>query len=149
MEIVPGVGLPFAKVGQTLPQIEAAVGPATVADAARALWDGRSLPFATYFDDRGRVRVVEVYGVEDVNEQVTLDGVQLTLRLIDDVEADLSRLGRRGRRAGPLVDFPEGFTLWSLGELFASDLTPGALFDPSDDRPVVEGVAIVAQLGRY
>lgn len=143
MEIIPGVGLPIARVGQTLDEIETLAGPATRADGHRAFWESHSPPFAVYFDARGESEVVEVSCSGECEEQVTFDGIPLVLRLMDDVEADLARHGVAGRRFDLVVDFESGFTLWSLDEISASALSP-SVYDPHDRRLVVEGVAIAA-----
>jgi len=142
VEIIPGVGLPVAKVGQTIDQIEALAGPATRADGHRAFWERHSPPFAVYFDARGQSEVVEVSCSEADTVQVTLDGIPLILRLMDDVQTDLARRGLVGRRSGLVVDFDSGFTLWSLDEVGAHDVSRSS--DPMYRRLVVEGVAVAA-----
>lgn len=141
MEVLPGIGLPVARLGQTLDDIVAAAGPADAAEPHRASWTRHSPPFDAYFDGQGRSELIEVRA----DEGLTLGGVQLNLRLMDDVAADLARSGLTGRRATLVVDFDEGFTLWSLGELTASDVVLGAEFDPDDDRIVLEGVTVGAR----
>ena len=148
MEIIPGVGLPVARIGQTLDEIETLAGPATRADGHRAFWECHSPPFAVYFDGSGESEVVEVSSAEGVAAQVTLDGIPLVLRLMDDVQADLARHGVVGRRFGLVVDFDSGFTLWSLDEISACELSESA-DNPGDDRLVVEGVAIAAPAAGY
>lgn len=142
MEILPGVGLPVARVGQTVDEIEAAAGPATRADDRRAVWEQHSPPFAVYLDDRGTCELVEVCCATDGGPGATLGGVQLTHRLMDDVEADLARSGLRGRRSRLVVDFELGFTLWSLDEAGGPDGGPEVGHDVSAGRLLVEGVAI-------
>ena len=142
MEIIPGVGLPVAQVGQTIDEIETLVGPATRADGHRAFWEQHSPPFAVYFDGRGESEIVEVSCSDGDTQQVTLDGIPLILRLMDDVEADLARHGLVGRRFDLVVDFDSGFTLWSLDEISAPAPTPTTADDPADRRLVVEGVAV-------
>ena len=94
-----------------------------------------------YFDHRGVAELVEVYHGENGHDQATLDGVQLTRRLMDDVLADLAGAGRDGRRTDIVVEFDEGFTLWSLLSLSASDVDP--TIDALDDEQlVIEGVGI-------
>lgn len=142
MEILPGIGLPVARVGQTLRDIVAVAGPPALVEERQAFWHAHSPPFAAYFDDDGRSEIIEVYGGGSDGEGVTIGGVQLTLRLMEDVEADLARSGLAGRRTALVIDFDDGFTLWSLGELSAGDLELGTDLDPGDQRVVVEGVAI-------
>ena len=86
---------------------------------------------------------MEVYHGENGHDQATLDGVQLTRRPMDDVLSDLAGAGRDGRRTDIVVEFDEGFTLWSLLSLSASDIDPTGYGDPlTDGQPVVEGVGI-------
>jgi hypothetical protein len=116
MEILPGVGLPVARLGQTLRQIEAAVGSPSAVGARSAQWSRHVPPFAVYFDGRGLSRLLEVYAAEGSAEPVTLHGVQLTGRPMGDVVGELAGAGLQGRRRDLVADFPEGFMLWSLLE---------------------------------
>lgn len=142
MDILPGVGLPLARLGQRLPDIEAAAGPATLVEPRRARWDHHEPPFAVYFDRVGVAELVEAYEPAGTAERLTLGGVQLTSRLMDEVEADLSRIGLIGRRAGFVVDFDDGFTLWSLGELLVGETAGDAGHAAGAEQLVVEGVSI-------
>jgi len=145
VEIIPGVGLPVARVGQTLADIEAMVGLADdiQADPDRAYWHRHKPAFVAHFDREGLVELIEVYYSEGGEEQVTLDGTQLTYRLMDEVMADLQVAGRRGRRMVIGFDFDDGFCVWSMSSLSPSDLTGGS-YDPDDERAVVEGVSVGA-----
>lgn len=137
MEIVPGVGLPMVRLGQTLEDIEAVVGPAEVADPRSARWERCSPPFGVYFDAEATCDLIEVYASADPDDGVTLDGVPLVGRPIDEVVHDLDGAGLAGRRTSLTVDYEEGFTLWSMDEL-DSDADP----DVPEAGAVVEGVAI-------
>ena len=145
MEIVPGVGLPVARIGQTLSDIEAVVGLAddVQLDPDRAFWHRHYPGFCAHFDGEGVVELIEVYYSQGGREQVTLGGVQLTFRLMDDVVADLAAAGLQGRPMDIGFDYDEGFCVWSMSSLNPSDLT-GGLYDPADERRVVEGVAVGA-----
>ena len=116
MEILPGVGLPVARLGMTLRQIAAAVGAPSTVQARSAQWARHVPPFAVYFDGRGVSRLVEVYAAEGAEEPVTLHGVQLTGRPMGDVVGELAAAGLQGHRRDLVADFPEGFMLWSLLE---------------------------------
>ena len=142
MEIIPAVGLPVARVGQTLTEIEAAVGPATATDERRAFWDHHEPAFVAHLDDRGVAELIEVASSDDGGEQATLSGIQLTSRVMDDVVADLAAAGMVGTPVDIGYEYDEGFTVWSMASRSPSDLTPGAAPDPSDERLVVEGVGI-------
>ena len=143
MEIIPGVGLPVAKVGQTLADIEALVGLADdiQLDPDRAFWHRHYPGFSANFDGDGVAELIEAYYSQGGRDQVTLGGVQLTFRLMDDVVADLEAAGMHGRRMDIGFDYDEGFCVWSMSSLNPSDLTGGP-YDPRDERLVVEGVAV-------
>jgi hypothetical protein len=137
VEIVPGVGLPLVRLGQTLEDIEAVVGPAEVTDPRSARWDRCSPPFGVYFDAEATCDLIEVYASDDPSAGVTLGGVPLVGRPMDEVVRDLDGAGLEGRPTFLTVDYDAGFTLWSLDELVGDA-------DPVDREPgaVVEGVAI-------
>lgn len=139
MEIVPGRGLPFVRIGQTLSEIEAAMGPGVVVHPRRAVWDACSPPFGVHFDADAACDLIEVYASTDTAHSVTLGGVQLVGRPMDDVVEDLGASGLAGRRTCLTVDYDEGFTLWSLGDLMPAPDTGAARAGT-----VVEGVAIGA-----
>ena len=142
MDILPGQGLPVARVGQTQAEIEASVGSPSVAEAGRAFWNDHAPAFSVHFDAEGGAELVEVFHGELGEEQATLGDVQLTYRLMDDVAADLDRAGYTGRRVDIGWEYDAGFVLWSSGSRNPSDLEPGAPFDPEDQRLVVEGIGI-------
>ena len=137
MEIVPGVGLPMVRLGQTLEDIEAVVGPAEVTDLRSARWERCSPPFGVYFDADAMCDLIEVYASAAPGAGVTLGGVPLVGRPMDEVVQDLDGAGLAGRRTFLTVDYDEGFTLWSLDEL-VGDADP----DATESGAVVEGVAI-------
>lgn len=143
MEIVPGVGLPVAQIGQSLTDIEAVLGLADdiQADPDRAYWHRHVPAFVAHFDRDGVVELVEVYYSRRDQEQVTLGGVQLTFRLMEDVVADLKAAGMHARHMDIGVLYDEGFFLWSMSSLNPSDLT-GDPYNPDDARMVVEGVGV-------
>jgi hypothetical protein len=141
MEILPGVGLPVAQVGQTLEQVEARVGRASSVEPKRARWPHHEPPFDVYFDENGLARLIEVHHSERGGEQATLGGVQLTFRALDDVVVELADHGTRGRRTDIVVEF-DGFILWSLLSLDPDDVEPSTLVDTVHERLVVEGVGI-------
>lgn len=137
MEIVPGIGLPLVQLGQTLKDIEAAVGPAVVVGSQSAFWEAGSPAFSAYFDTEGTCDLIEMYATAGSGEGVTLDGVQLVGRLMSDVVEDLRRAGLDGQSTCLTVDYREGFMLWSLGELM-----PEHGMGAVGSDTVVEGVAI-------
>jgi len=137
VEIVPGVGLPMVRLGQTLQDIEAVAGPAVVEESRRALWGGHSPPFGAYFDASATCNLIEVYASDCDVDGVTLGGVLLLGRLMDDVMGDLERSGLAGRTTCLTVDYDDGFTLWSLGELM-----PQQDLNATRQGTYVEGIAI-------
>lgn len=140
MEIIPGVGLPPARLGETLDQIAARNGSASARDAGTVQWRRHSPPFGVGFDGRGRAELVEVYLGDAVVHPTTVRGVQLVGRSFDDVVADLAAVGLHGHGNDFAVEFAEGFTLWTLWELSTHDVhvAPGAKLGV----PLVEGVAV-------
>lgn len=143
MEIIPGEGLPVARVGQTRADIEASAGPPSSAEHRCLTWRQHAPPFAVYFDGRDVAELVEVYHGEKGQDQATFRGVQLTRRMMDDVISELAHAGVVGRRADIVAEFDEGFTLWSLLSLSPADIEPPSPTDPApDDDPVIEGVGI-------
>ena len=138
MEVVPGVGLPMVRLGQTLQDIEAVAGPAVIEESRRAFWEKHSPPFGAYFDAAATCDLIEVYASDcDDGAAVTLGGVPLLGRLMVDVMGDLETSGLAGRPTSLTVDYDDGFTLWSLGELI-----PHEDRDATDQGTYVEGIAI-------
>jgi hypothetical protein len=137
VEIVPGVGLPMVRLGQTLEDIEAVVGPAEVTETRSARWERCSPPFGVYFDAEATCDLIEVYASTDPGDGVTLGGVPLVGRPIDEVVQDLDGAGLAGRRTFLTAEYDEGFTLWSMEELDRD-----ADLDATASGAVVEGVAI-------
>ena len=141
MEILPGVGLPVARLGQTRRQIEEAVGAPSAVQPRSAQWARHVPPFAVYFDGRGLSRLVEVFAAEEA-EPVTLRGVQLTGRPMGEVVGELAHAGLRGRWRDLVADFPEGFVLWSLLERPATRRRADGPRRLGTGGALVEGVAI-------
>ena len=143
MEIIPAVGLPVAKVGQTQAAIEAVVGLADDVrlDPDSAYWHKHVPAFVAHFSATGVAELIEVYYSQGGREQATLGGIKLTFRLMDDVRTDLELAGMHGRPTDIGFEYDEGFCLWSMGSLSTSDLT-GEPYDPDDERMIVEGVSM-------
>ena len=94
------------------------------------------------YDDSGVVELVEIPYAEAPDGQVTLKGIQLTYRPLDEVRSDLLALGYSGRESDIGLDFAAGFAIWSMGSLRLSDLDPSVTAD--DERQVVEGVSVAS-----
>lgn len=139
MEILPGEGVALVKVGETRDAVEARLGPPLHPGiSARSVYDTEPLLVVDY--DGDTVELVELGYSGDGGGQATLDGVQLTFRLMDDVVAELSALGHQPEPFDIGYTFRAGFTIFSMGSRSASDIDPEAF--PDDPRPVVEGVGI-------
>ncbi|GLW31846.1 hypothetical protein [Actinoplanes regularis] len=139
MEILPGEGIALVKVGETRDVVEARLGPpARAGISARAVYDTEPMLVVDY--DGDTVELVELGCSGDGGEEVTLDGVQLTYRFMDDVLAELTALGHRPEPFDIGYTFRAGFTIFSMGSRSAVDLDPQA--SPDDPRPIVEGVGI-------
>jgi hypothetical protein len=139
VEILPGVGVAAAKVGEHRDEVERRVGkPLHPGRDSRAVYDQRPLLVLTYAEDE-TVEVVELGYSADGGEQVFFDGVQLTYRFLDEVVADLAAKGHRYEPTDIGYRFEPGFAIFSMGSLWTGELQPDA---PDDHRPICEGVAV-------
>ena len=141
MEITPGVGIPGVSIGDTRAAVESSLGTPAPSEEHRAFYFDREPNFSVHYSADGTVELVEVFHAEGRNE-VSLGEIQLTYRLMDDVQADLERAGLVGRPVDIGLEYDEGFTLWSMSSLTPSDVAPGTEYDADDERHVVEGVGI-------
>jgi hypothetical protein len=138
MEIIPGVGVALASVGEPRSVVEARIGaphhggPKSVYDTSPGL--------ILHYTADDTVELVEIAYSGDGGEEVFFDGVQLTFRFVDDVVADLTARGHACTPfdIGYLVS--PGFTVWSMHSRWALDLDPEA--DEDDERAVCEGVSV-------
>jgi hypothetical protein len=140
VEIMPGVGVAAAKVGEHRDGVERRIGkPLHPGRDSRAVYDQTPLLVLTYAEDE-TVEVVELAHSPDRGEQVFFDGVQLTYRFLDEVVADLSAKGYAYEPTDIGYRFEPGFAIYSMGSLWTGELLPDAPDD--DDRPICEGVAV-------
>ena len=140
----PVSGCPWPGSGRPCPTSNrSSVSLTTSSSVPTARSGTATTPACAHFAGEGVVELIEVYYSQGGREQVTLGGVQLTFRLMDDVVADLAAAGLQGRPMDIGFDYDEGFCVWSMSSLNPSDLT-GGLYDPADERRVVEGVAVGA-----
>src|SRR6476620_7170932 len=109
-EVLPGIGTALAQVGQTLQQIEAVAGPPSVTQGHSAFWNEHAPAFVVRTDTEGFAELVEIDHGEGGEPQATLDGIQLTFRLVDDVVADLERAGFHGVPVDIGWEYEEGFS---------------------------------------
>jgi hypothetical protein len=137
VEILPGVGVDAVKIGEQRATVEGRLGkPAPPGRGSKAVYESDPMLVVTY-DADDAVELVEAgYG----GAEVFFGGIQLTHRFMDDVLADLARLGHAGTPFDIGYVFEPGFAIFSMASLSAQDLDPTAAED--DERDIVEGVAI-------
>jgi hypothetical protein len=137
VEILPGVGVARAKIGDQRLEVEKRLGPPHHPGRdSRAVYGDRPFVIVTYAED-DTVELVELsYG----GEEVSFDGVQLTHRFIDDVVADLKARGHHGEPIDAGYRFEPGFAIFSMGSLATRELAPDA---PGDEHGAIsEGVSV-------
>ncbi|WP_155371077.1 hypothetical protein [Catellatospora vulcania] len=142
MEIIPGVGVEPAKIGDRREAVEQRLGPPVHQDLSRhAVYASDPMLSVTY-DLDGIVELVDAaYSGHHGGEELFLRGVQLTYRFMDDVVADLAAMGLIGVPYDIGVDYEaDGFAVYSNSSLSAQELDPDA--DVNDERRIVEGVSI-------
>jgi hypothetical protein len=138
MEIIPGVGVAPASIGESRSVVEARIGaphhggPKSVYDTSPGL--------ILHYTPDDEVELVEIAYSGDGGEEVYFDGVQLTFRFLEDVVADLNARGYASTRFDIGYLFEPGFTVWSMHSRWALDLDPNA--DEDDERAVSEGVSV-------
>jgi hypothetical protein len=140
VEILPGEGIELVRVGERRADVEAHLGPARVERDGRAFYDELNPAVVVVYDASDIVELVEIPYSGTPGLEVTISGIQLTYRPMDDVLRDLTAAGFRSRESDIGHDFAEGFAIWSMGSLWLSDIDPAAATD--DDRQVVEGVSV-------
>jgi len=142
MEIQPGVGVNAARIGESRAAIEARLGPPTSQREDRVYYDEADPALFIDYDPAGCVESVEIPYSGTAGREVTLAGIQLTHRPIDDVVRELTSAGYSGKRSDIGYDFSEGFSVWSMSSLQLSDIDPSAADD--DERLVAEGVFVAS-----
>ena len=142
VEIQPGVGIGVIRLGERQVDVEARLGQPSSRDGGRAHYVEPMPAFVVDFGDSGIVELVEVPYAGVPDDEVTLNGVQLTYRPVDEVRSELIALGYSNRESDIGFDFADGFAIWSMGSLRLADLDPSVAAD--DDRQVVEGVSVAS-----
>ena len=142
MEIQPGIGVNEARIGEPRTAVEARLGPPTSQRDARVFYHQADPALFIDYDRAGNVESVEIPSSGTPGREVTLAGIQLTYRPIEDVVEDLAAAGYAGRSSDIGYDFPEGFSVFSMSSLQLSDIDPSVADD--DDRLVVEGVFVAS-----
>ncbi len=140
MEILPGLGVPLAKVGDSRADVESRIGgPAHYPPSCRDVYTTTPMLVISYTSD-DTVELVEVSYSGPEGEEVFLNGVRLTYRFLDEVVADLTAKGYVGKPSDIGFVFDAGFAVWSMRSLCARDLDPSATEE--DKRAIVEGVSV-------
>ncbi|MFC6023340.1 hypothetical protein ACFP2T_45200 [Plantactinospora solaniradicis] len=140
MDIIPGVGVATARIGETRAEVEARIGsPVHGPGGAKAVYDTTPGLVISYTPE-DTVELVEIAYSGDGAEEVFFDGVQLTFRFLDDVVADLTAKGYTSTPSDIGYEFHAGFAVWSMDSRSAVDLDPEA--DEDDERSVSEGVSV-------
>ncbi|MDF2509705.1 MAG: hypothetical protein K0Q52_3564 [Microbacterium sp.] len=142
MEIQPGVGVDTARLGESRAAIEARLGPPTSQRDARVFYHQTDPALHIDYDPAGNVESVEIPYSGTPGREVTLAGIPLTYRPIEDVVRELAAAGYSGRRSDIGYDFAEGFSVFSMSSLQLSDIDPSAADD--DERLVAEGVFVAS-----
>lgn len=139
MEILPGRGVQNIELGTERVIVAQHLGAPTSVQGDSDFYADPDPGIVLRYSEQDRLELIEL-PYSGTGHEVTLKGIQLTHRLMDDVVEDLRGQGFIGRSSDIGVDFPEGFAIWSMGSLSAMDVDPTASHD--DERPVVEGVSI-------
>ncbi len=142
MEIQPGIGVDVARIGESRPVVEARLGPPISQRDDRVYYHEADPAVFIDYDQAGVVESVEIPYSGTPGREVTLAGIQLTYRPIDDVVQDLAAAGYSGRRSDIGYDYREGFSVFSMSSLQLSDIDPSAA--DNDERLVVEGVFVAS-----
>lgn len=140
MQIIPGRGIALVRIGEHRAEVERRMGAPNVERESRCYYHDLGPPLVIDYDAAGTVEMVEIAYSSHPEHAVTLDGIQLSYRAMDDVMRDLRSVGLQGRPSDIGYDFPTGFSIWSMHSLSLADLDPKATSD--DDRQVVEGVSV-------
>ncbi|MFC4122099.1 hypothetical protein [Nonomuraea zeae] len=139
MEIFPGTGVHLVQVGDRRTEVESRIGGPVHDRSSKNVYDTAPMLIIHYAQD-DRVELVEIGYSGSGGEEVFFDGVQLTYRFMDEVVSDLAAKGHAGTPSDIGVTFQAGFSVWSMGSLWAGDLDPEA--DEDDERSIVEGVSV-------
>ncbi|WP_327088335.1 hypothetical protein OIE66_39435 [Nonomuraea sp. NBC_01738] len=133
MEILPGIGVPLAKVGESREAVETRIGAPVHGRRRKKDVYGTKPGLIISWAQDDTVELVEVAYSGHGGEEVFLDGVQLTYRYMDDVVAELTAKGYTGQPFSVGFVFHAGFALWSMGSVS---------WDDDEDRDIVEGVGV-------
>ncbi len=142
VEILPGRGVEPVRVGDRRAVVQTRLGHPAREQDGRAFYTELSPPLVVDYGTSDVVELVEIPYTGIPGHEVTLAGIQLTYRPLDEVLLELTAAGFSSRESDIGHDFAAGFAVWSMGSLWLPDLDPSAA--PDDERQVVEGVSVAA-----
>jgi hypothetical protein len=142
MEIRPGISVDLVRLGETRAEVEARIGQPDSERNGRTFYNQLTPALVVEYGHTQVVALVEIPYAGIPGHEVTLSGIQLTYRPIDEVHSDLFAAGFSSRASDIGFDFADGFAIWSMGSLWLPDLDPSV--GPDDERQVVEGVSVGA-----
>jgi len=139
MEILPGIGVELARIGELRVDVERRIGrPVHDQPSERGVYATTPMLIISY-DENDVVELVEIaHG--NGRKEASIAGVRLTWRFLDDVVADLRSKGYSGRPNDIGFVFDVGFAVFSMHSHCARDLDRRAAVD--DERAICEGVSI-------
>jgi hypothetical protein len=147
MEIISGVGVELAKIGETRAVVEARIGaPAHPGRSRRAVYNSDPGLSITYTEADLVEHMDVFYSGKGGGQEAFFDGVQLTFRFMDEVVADLAARGHVGVPFDIGYLYEPGFVIWSMGSLWAPEVFPDVP-EPEDPEEaeypdIVEGVGV-------
>ena len=139
MEILPGRGVASIELGADRAAVRARLGAPTSERGDSAFYMDRDPGLVLRFAASGSLELIEI-PYSGNGHEVTLGGIQLTYRAIDDVVEELRQAGIVGRRFDIGFEFPQGFAIWSMASLNLADIDSS--ISVNDERLVVEGVSV-------
>ena len=133
------MGIELVRLGERRVDVEARLGQPGSRQGDRAIYD--LIPaLVVDYDDSGLVELVEIPYAGVPQHEVTLNGLQLTYRPLDEVRSDLLAIGYSGRESDVGYDFTAGLPSGPWGRFWLPDHNPSV--PPDDDSQVVEGVSV-------
>lgn len=142
VEIQPGIGIELVRLGERQTDVEGRLGQPGSRHGRRAFYGDLMPALVIDYGDAGVVELVEVPYAGVPENEVTLNGTQLTYRPLAEVRSDLLALGYAGRESDIGLDFADGFAIWTMGSLCLPALDPSV--GPDDQRLIVEGVTVAS-----
>lgn len=142
VEIQPGVGIERVRLGERQGDVEARLGIPDSRQGGRAFYSSMIPALVVDYGDAGVVELVEIVYAGAPQHEVTLNGIQLTYRPLDEVRSELLAMGYSGRESDIGFDFADGLAIWSMGSVWLPDHDPSIA--PDDERQIVEGVSIAS-----